>query len=161
MNHNLKNSFQNSWLELIARWILGATFIVASYHKIVEPAQFAKIIYGYYLFPHYSINLIAIILPFIEIITGIALVLGIYPRSASLILNIILFTFIIAVSINIARGHEFDCGCFAFGDTGDTSSAVQLLIRDIILFVLGLQIIFYDNHRKLCSKQNFSTLKNS
>ena len=51
----------NSWLELAARWFLGMIFLYASYHKIAAPAQFAKIIYGYYLFPDISINIIAIV----------------------------------------------------------------------------------------------------
>ena len=60
----------NSWIELAARWILGLTFIYASLHKILSPEDFAKIVYGYDLFPHVFINLIAIIIPFLELIAG-------------------------------------------------------------------------------------------
>lgn len=145
---------------MIARWVLGGMFLFACYHKIVEPAHFAKIIYGYYLFPDFSINLIAIILPFLELFAGIALILGIYPRSAVLIINAILFAFIVAISINLIRGHEFDCGCFSFGVAGDTFSVAQLLIRDIVCFFLGLQILFFDNSRKWCVRQSGSILGN-
>ena len=131
------------------RWLLGGIFLISCYHKIVEPAHFAKIIYGYYLFPGVTINLIAIILPFLELFAGIALVLGIYPRSAALIVNAMLLAFIIAISINLIRGHEFDCGCFSFGATGHTFSTVHLLVRDIICFILGLQILFFDNYRMI------------
>ncbi len=134
------------------RWFLGAMFVYASLHKIVEPAYFAKIIYGYYLFPAISINLIAIILPYVELFSGLALVLGIYPRSATILLNILLFTFIIALGINVVRGHEFDCGCFSFGKSGHTSSAKQLLVRDIIYFSMGLYVFFYNKDRKWCIK---------
>jgi len=108
---------QNSWFELIVRWIMGIIFLFSCYHKIVAPAQFAKIIYGYYLFPDVTISLIAIILPFLELFAGLFLVLGIYPRSAVLIINAMLFAFMVAISINLATGHEFDCGCFSFGDS--------------------------------------------
>ena len=145
---------------MIARWVLGGMFLFACYHKIVEPAHFAKIIYGYYLFPDFSINLIAIILPFLELFAGIALILGIYPRSAVLIINAILFAFIVAISINLIRGHEFDCGCFSFGAAADTFSVVQLLIRDIVCFFLGLQILFFANSRKWCVRQSGSILGN-
>ena len=150
----MKHLFQNSWLELIVRLALGTMFLFACYPKITEPANFAKIIYGYYLFPEYSINLIAIILPFLELFAGIALILGVYPRSAVLILNIMLFVFIIAISINLIRGHEFDCGCFSFSESGQTVSTVQLLIRDVIVFFLGLHVLFFSNHRKLCFRQS-------
>jgi len=148
LNSVLKSLLSNSWLELVARWFLGITFLYSCYHKIIAPAHFAKIIYGYYLFPDFSINLIAIILPFLELFSGLALLLCIYPRSAAVIINGMLLAFIIALSINLMRGHEFDCGCFSFGEQGYTSSAVQLLIRDIIYFVFGLQLLFFDKQRR-------------
>ena len=74
---NLQPILHSTWIELVLRWILGVTFLYASLYKIIEPAQFAKIIYGYYLFPDISINLIAIILPFVEFFTGLFLILGI------------------------------------------------------------------------------------
>jgi uncharacterized membrane protein YphA (DoxX/SURF4 family) len=97
----------NSWIELAARWILGFTFIYASFHKIISPADFAKIVYGYGLFPEIFINLIAIILPFLELIAGLALIIGIYPRSAAVIINALLLAFIAVLAINLIRGHEF------------------------------------------------------
>lgn len=153
MNKRLRSFFKSSWLELIARWILGITFIYASYHKIISPGDSAKIIYGYDLLPDVLINLIAIILPFVELFSGLALILGIYPVSAVLIVNGMLLTFIIALSINLVRGHEFDCGCFSFGKTGYSSSMLQVLVRDIMYFFLGLQVFFYNRRRKWCIRQ--------
>jgi len=150
LNKHLKRLFDNSRIELAARWILGITFIYASFHKIIAPADFAKILYGYDLFPGVLINLIAIVLPFVELFSGLALILGIYPRSAALIVNGMLLGFITALSINFVRGHEFDCGCFSSGQTGYTSSVELLLVRDIIYFVMGLQVFLYGRRRKAC-----------
>ncbi|MCP4106511.1 MAG: DoxX family membrane protein [Desulfobacteraceae bacterium] len=137
----------NNWAELAARWFLGITFIYASYHKITDPASFAKIIYGYGLVPGFLINLLAIVLPFLELVSGAALIIGVYPRSAAIIVNGMLFVFIVALSVNLIRGHEFDCGCFSFGKT---ESGAQLLMRDIIYFVFGLQVIFFNKSRRWC-----------
>ena len=150
----------NSGLELAVRWFLGLAFLYASYHKIVSPAHFAKIIYGYYLFPDASINIIAIFLPFLELFAGLALILGVYPRSAALIINGMLLGFIVALGINLVRGQQFDCGCFAVGETGYTYTTGHLLIRDIIFFGLGLQVLFYGNYRRWCLRQSGSLLKN-
>ena len=138
----------HQWTELVVRWILGITFLYGCYHKIMDPAQFAKIVYGYKLFPAVTINLIAIVLPFVELFSGVALILGIYPRSAALAVNIMLLGFMIAISINLIRGWEFDCGCFSFGKKEYTFSAGQLFIRDIFYFVLGLQVALFNNPRK-------------
>ena len=150
MNNFLPNILNNSWIELAARWVLGATFIYASYSKILAPAAFAKIIYGYDLFPAALINLLAITLPFVELIAGMALIFGFYPRSAVLIVNVLLLAFIVSLSINIIRGHEFDCGCFAINADGQSTFSGPLLIRDVIYFALGIYVFFYRSSRRLC-----------
>lgn len=144
---------QNSWLELAGRWILGLTFIYASYHKILFPADFAKIIYGYDLFPNALINLIALILPFVELVAGLALISGVYPRSAALVVNALLAAFIILLSINLIRGHEFDCGCFAADNSGSTAATAFTLLRDFIYFALGWQIFCFRRSRRWCIRQ--------
>jgi hypothetical protein len=140
----------NSWIELAARWILGLTFIYASYHKIVLPGDFAKIVYGYDLFPEIFINLIAIVIPFLELIAGFALIIGLYPRSAAIILNGLLLVFIAVLAINLIRGHEFDCGCFSAALSGYINSPKVTLLRDVIYFVLGMQIVLFEGMRRSC-----------
>ncbi len=125
---------------MLFRLILGITFIAASIPKIRDPGQFAQIIYGYYLFPDYIINLSAIILPFIELIAGVSLIVGFYPKSAALAINGLLLIFILAIGINLIRGHQFDCGCFSVTGPDKVASAVWLLIRDIILFIMGVYL---------------------
>lgn len=151
---NLRQAIgNNSWIELAARWILGLTFIYASFHKIIAPADFAKIVYGYGLFPEIFINLIAITLPFLELIAGLALIIGVYPRSAAFIINGLLLAFIVVLAINLVRGHEFDCGCFSAGEGGHTETPEMTIVRDIIYFILGLQIILFGGIRRLSIKR--------
>lgn len=154
MNELTEKIIKNSWIELAARWILGLTFIYASYHKILAPADFAKIIYGYDLFPGGIINLIAIVVPFIELIAGLALILGIYPRAAVSIINGMLVMFIVVLAVNLIRGHEFDCGCFSAKEAGYFSSAESMLVRDIIFLILGLQVFLFSGVRKICIRRN-------
>jgi len=140
----------NSWIELAARWILGLTFIYASSYKIISPADFAKIVYGYNLFPDVLINLIAIIVPFLELIAGLALITGVYPRSAAIIINTLLLAFITLLVINLIRGHEFDCGCFSAARSNYHSSPGVMLTRDVIYWILGIQVILFEGHRRSC-----------
>ena len=150
LNRTLKRILQNSWVELAFRWILGVTFIYSSYSKILAPADFAKIIYGYGLFPPLLINMIAIIVPFLELVIGLALILGIYPRSAALVVNGLLMAFIIIISINLIRGHEFNCGCFAFRNSGSQISTSSTILRDMVFLALGIQVFFYRHVRRWC-----------
>jgi putative oxidoreductase len=149
--NKLRQSIRNnSWVELAARWILGLTFIYASFHKIISPADFAKIVYGYGLFPEIFINLIAIVVPFVELIAGMALIIGLYPRSAAIIINALLLVFITVLAINLIRGHEFNCGCFSAGQSGYASSPKVTLVRDVIYFFFGMQIVLFEGNRRNC-----------
>ena len=143
LNNTVQNLLHTRMIEMTARLLLGIILIYASYHKILAPEEFAKIVYGYGLFPSVTINLIAIIIPFIELVTGIALIIGIYTRPAAIIVIGMLSAFIIAISINIIRGHEFDCGCFSSDTSQAANSAWQTLGRDIIFMMLGIYIFAY------------------
>jgi len=148
LNKNIYlKALDNPWIELVARWILGATFVYASYHKILSPAEFAKILYGYALFPGDLINLIAIVLPFVELISGICLISGFYPRSAALIVNGLLVLFITAITINLIRGHEFDCGCFSAGDSKPSNLAGLMLARNYFLLFVSFYILRFKREK--------------
>ena len=127
-------------IVFVLKLILGITFIVAAWPKIEDPASFAKIIYGYGLFPGWSINLIAILLPFIEMTAGFALIMRLFPRSAVLVINLLLTGFILVIGFNLLRGHEFDCGCFSVGQQGGHLPLIYTLIRDVLLLAAGLYV---------------------
>jgi uncharacterized membrane protein YphA (DoxX/SURF4 family) len=129
------------WFETLLRLVIGLTFIFASIHKIADPAQFAKIIYGYGLFPHAFINLIAITLPFIELITGGLIVCGKYKNAAAILAFAMMAAFIVIISINMIRGHDFDCGCFSFQTEGSMFGKNFLLVRDIVLLIICIVLI--------------------
>jgi hypothetical protein len=113
----------------------------------MSPMDFAKIVYGYNLFPEILINLIAVILPFVELISGLCLLLGIYPRSAALIINGLLAAFIVILTMNLIRGYEFDCGCFS---AEATMSPEMMVARDVIYIIMGLQVFLFNGVRKGC-----------
>ena len=138
------------FIEWVARLCLGCVFVYASIHKIVDPATFAKIIYGYGLVPGILINGIAIVLPYVELFAGLFLILGIFPRSAAVLAESMLLMFIIAISINLIRGHEFDCGCFSFQAGNHGSGNVELLLRDVAWSIIGMAVIMYSSRRKFC-----------
>ncbi len=104
-------------MSFVFRLFAGGIFIWAAIQKIQVPCELAMDIYHYQLAPAYVINLVAIVLPYIEFILGIALILGIAPRGAALGISVILIFFIVLLSINLVRGLNFDCGCFGSAET--------------------------------------------
>lgn len=148
MNHKTVSRLLNSpVIEVLCRWVLGGVFVYASWHKILYPGQFAAILEGYALFPVMLINPVAIVVPYLELVGGLALIAGAYPRGAAVLVNVMLLGFMAAITANLVRGHAFDCGCFSFSHDAGTS-AVWLLVRDVLYFFLGLQVLFFKGQRR-------------
>lgn len=127
--------WDNDHLDLLIRLIVGFIFIYASYDKIASPGQFARVVYNYHLLPGELVNLTALILPWVEMICGITLILGIYKKGSVMIFNMMVLVFIVAIAINIFRGVDLECGCFTVSSKA-RSSALDLLVRDIGLLAM-------------------------
>jgi uncharacterized membrane protein YphA (DoxX/SURF4 family) len=130
----------------VLRWaglILGTVFVYASYDKIAEPVAFAKIVYRYGLLGPgrplgaLSANLLAVILPWVELVTGLALIGGVWRREAATVAGLLLLMFIGAVGWTLLAGIDVgSCGCFTVSDAGRQASW-QLIGLDLGLLVLA------------------------
>lgn len=97
-----------------ARLLLGGVFIYAGYVKIIDPAGFAKNIYQYQLLPDFWVNVSAVFLPWLEVITGAALILAAQlRRGAASLIFMMLLVFTAAIVISIFRGLDISCGCLS------------------------------------------------
>jgi uncharacterized membrane protein YphA (DoxX/SURF4 family) len=109
---SIKTLLAHPWLTIRVQIALGAVFVVAALPKIVDPPSFAHMIYNYRIMPGAVINFMALTMPWIELLTGLALVFGIWKGTARTIAAAMLVVFIVAIGLNLARGHAIDCGCF-------------------------------------------------
>jgi uncharacterized membrane protein YphA (DoxX/SURF4 family) len=143
----------NDYLTILCRFIVGGIFIYASFYKIIEPADFAKSIWYYHMVPGNMINLMALILPWVELIVGIGLVIGIEYRGSVLLANLMTVVFLIALGSAISRGLSIDCGCFKAAKAG-TQSAWNSFYFDVGLLVLTLQLLLSKSTRwQICPKK--------
>ena len=144
---SLRKIFFNICLFLCAYYV-GFTFIAASLDKIIDPLSFSENIRAYEISPNWSNNLIAITLPWIELVCGILLLYGLHRFyfSSSYIIDIpnnliilMLIWFIFMLSIAVYRGLDIDCGC---GISEDKTTPVERLIEDIYLLIFSIIIKF-------------------
>jgi len=147
MKEKIINILSSLPVQVLSRLLLGGVFIYASIDKILHPHAFAKIIDNYQLVPNILVTLPAIILPWIEMISGLFLVAGIFRRASALVLSGMLLMFSIAITINLIRGITFDCGCFSTVTTASGNDPVGLMLRDILLLIPGLIIIFFHKEK--------------
>lgn len=128
---------------LVIRLILGGVFVYASVDKIIHPAAFAEAVYNYQILPDALINLTAIVLPWLELILGAFLILGLWLPGAALLCNLLLITFFGALVFNLARGLDIHCGCFSTSQEGTSNLCMCLyLIRDGIFLLLGFYLLW-------------------
>lgn len=100
------------WLSLLVRVFIGGYFVVAAVPKIIEPLAFATSIMHYGLVPSWSVNAIALILAWLELIVGIGLIMGIRTKVQALFCGGMLVAFTLAVAYAVVLGLKIDCGCF-------------------------------------------------
>ena len=127
--------------------------MAAAIPKILDPPAFAHMIYNYKLAPGWAINALAITLPWVELLAGLALILGVWKREAAALIGLMLLAFIAAVGINLARGHAIDCGCFDVRDAGKTETERLadmrwVVLRDAGMLLLVGQLLFATRRRR-------------
>lgn len=96
---------------LIFRGILGIVFIWASLGKIADPSAFSDNIDNYHITPVAVNNLIALVLPWLELLVGVGLITGIYLRASAILSGLMLILFILLLGQALARGINLHCGC--------------------------------------------------
>lgn len=103
-------------------------------------------IYNYRLVPGGFVNALGLVLPWVELFAGIALILGVWKREAAILVGLLLLVFIVAIGVNLARGHAVDCGCFNVKSAGRSREQLLddmrwVLIRDVGLVLLVAHVL--------------------
>ena len=106
---------------LVVRVVLGAIFVVAGASKVGHAAEFAQQIAAFRLLPQPVIAPMALLLPFLEILLGGYLVIGLFSRIAAWIAALLLLVFDVAIASAVVRGISASCGCFGPSDHSVTS----------------------------------------
>lgn len=121
-------------INFALRLAIGITFVYAAVDKIIHPDQFARIIYNYHLAPGQLINIFALFLPWVELITGVLVIVGYWEKAAVLMIGGMLVMFIIALSTALIKGVNIECGCFS--TTSKAKGPVKdLIFRDALLLL--------------------------
>ncbi len=130
---------RNKYIIIAFRLVVGGMFIWAGVTKIIDPLGFAQNIANYRVFPEGISFFLALVLPWIEVICGAFLILGIFLSASALLLSGFLVVFLVLISATLIRGIDIDCGCF-----GSLSGKVdyKLILTDSILLFFCLNIYF-------------------
>ncbi len=128
----------NKYFIVLCQLSVALVFIFAGAEKINNAESFAAAISNYRILPDFTINLIAITLPWIEFISGLLLLFNVNVRENIAILNTLLFLFIVMVTIAVIRNLNIECGCF--GARNGQKVGLLKIGENILLFLAGLNV---------------------
>jgi len=137
------------WLRTGARILLGGVFLVAGLLKVPDPAGAVRAVRAYQLLPEPMVAPVAFGLPVVEIAVGLALLAGVFVRTAAVAAAVLLMVFLLGVGSAWARGLQIDCGCFGNGGhvaAGETAYPLEIL-RDVGLLVIALVLARWPRSR--------------
>jgi len=93
--------------------VLGMLFLAAGVLKIADPGGFAVSLALLKTLPSALIGPVAILLPWVEVVAGLALLLTRrYRDAATLLILGLLVPFSVVLAVSLLRGTGGSCGCF-------------------------------------------------
>lgn len=121
----------------ICQVVIGVLFVAAALAKLGNLEAFATQVHNYRILPIPSENLVAMVLPWIELLAGLSLILRIHARAGAVVVTGLLVVFTAALAAAIARGLDFECGCFGTADAARVGWTT--LGRDVLM--LGVAVV--------------------
>ena len=95
------------------RFALAELFLLAGLSKLPRLPEFEQAVRRYELLPEAASRRVARAVPVVELVTGTLLAVGFGITVAAVALAAALAAFTVAISINLIRGRDIDCGCFS------------------------------------------------
>ncbi|MBN1930799.1 MAG: DoxX family membrane protein [Desulfobacterales bacterium] len=142
----MKKFLTSSTLSALFRWLLGSIFIYAGVFKIADPWSFSDAIYNYRILPDFLIDIFALWIPWLEILSGLALIIGKWIKGGTFILLMLIIVFIIALGAALFRGIDISCGCFGLDESRKIIDW-STIAKDFGLLLMCLQVLFFDQSK--------------
>lgn len=131
----LVRALSHRWLVLLCQVAIALLFLFAAVTKIGETSLFASQIHHYRVLPFGLENLVAITLPWIELLAALAILLRVEPRAGSAVAAGLMGLFLVIVATAVVRGLDIECGCFGTADA--THVGVAKLLENTVFFVVA------------------------
>lgn len=142
--NKLRRSVLAIGFHRLLRWGLGGLFIYAGALKLSDPSAFVIQLEKYGLLPAVLLDPVSWLLPLIEILAGVATLLGL--RGGAEIISLLLVVFLAAIVHAWWSGLDVPCGCFSREDEQHRFGLQQAIIRDLVMLA-GAAILLVRRRR--------------
>ena len=132
------------WFGTLARLLVGGVWLVAGAIKVPNGAESVRAVRAYRILPEAIVPTVGHVLPAVEIVVGLALVVGVLTRVMAIVSALLFVAFIIGIASAWSRGLQIDCGCFGGGgfDADATAKYPWEIARDVGLLLLSLWLVW-------------------
>ena len=118
------------------RIYLALVFILSGLDKVNNLSTFSQSIENYRILPLEAVNIVAIIIPWVELVSGALLLLGFYIRENSTIIFALLGLFTLSIISAVLRNLDIDCGCQ--GTFDGQKVGVLKIIENVALIIVSI-----------------------
>jgi uncharacterized membrane protein YphA (DoxX/SURF4 family) len=123
------------WIVRACQLLLGLLFAVAALAKLGDLGSFATQVHNYRIVPVATENLLALTLPWIELVAALGLILNVRARAGAAVVTAMLAVFTVGVVVAMSRGLNFECGCF--GTLDATRVGLGKVAQNLAMLALG------------------------
>ncbi len=122
------------------RVILGGLLVVAGSLKVGHATDLASTIASFRLVPGPAAALLALFLPYFEILVGVYLVIGLFTRIAAVVAAVQFVAYAGAIASAVIRNIPASCGCF--GPKDSATADWPHVLFDIMLAAVAALIAY-------------------
>jgi uncharacterized membrane protein YphA (DoxX/SURF4 family) len=126
---------------LLTRLALGAVLIYAGVVKVPNTAVFAEAVANFDILPRSGNWIVALTLPWAEIVIGLMLICGLWLRYSAAVTVLMFLGFGGAVVLALARGIDIECGCFGTDDYERVG--VKVLAIEAAMIAAGVLVFIF------------------
>ncbi len=132
-------------VPLVLRCILGGVFAYSGLIKLMDMERFSVVIAGLGLLPKELLHPAALLLPVVELLSGLGLIVNVRGCLTAIALMLALFMAVLSWGIHL--GLDIDCGCFGPEDPEQAYKGLKAaLVRDAVMMAAAM-VIFWQNWR--------------
>jgi len=130
--------------SFVCRIGLGGLFLFSGLIKVHQPYAFLSNVYNHELVGPKLGVLVAMVLPWAELLVGICLIGGIFVSGALLVSIAMGAMFSFAIASALYRGLNISCGCFSASSTEQIGyiTLIRALVVMLISAVAYLSVVF-------------------
>ena len=132
------------YVLLLARIVLAVVFLVAGIGKLLDLKGSKSAMLGFGL-PESLASPAAIALPIVELLAAILLIPARTAWWGALLAFLLLAAFVAGIAYNMKKGRAPDCHCF--GQIHSEPAGPRTLVRNGLLGIVSLLILFYGTDR--------------